>query len=382
MPENPSAVSSVVHEMYGVLENKVNSLSVILEKFDLQALAENLGHLGNKLEVTSNTMAAGVKSIHQLKQEHSVMQPTCNHADQHFQVELTQLKQDLDFTKAELVASRNSNELLMSTVKERDEMLTAIREWYERTILKHVDKDNKIAVLESANKQLEEIAVNAEEVDELKRQFEEVRAANDTYAAVNSRLSTQAAEATELIKSLTDSLSRLSQQRSLVEEEGGTIAANTAFTKNVTDSDEDEEREEVIILHDSLCGKINNTILSRENVSVRKIWAPDTEKMEEELEHVNSKVVVLEAWTRDLDSHDVDEMTARITNLVDKALTKAEKVVISNIIHREDIDDIDLKTNSINAFIDLKYRVVILGSNIAPIGTLTSQWTLDSGMTS
>ena len=53
---------------YDVLENKINSLSVVLEKFDLQTLAENLHTIGNKLEVTSNKMTANMKSISSLEE--------------------------------------------------------------------------------------------------------------------------------------------------------------------------------------------------------------------------------------------------------------------------------------------------------------------------
>ena len=40
-----------------------------------------------------------------------------------------------------------------------------------------------------------------------------------------------------------------------------------------------EEMERVTILHDSLCKMINNTILSREGIKTKKVWAPDIDKM-------------------------------------------------------------------------------------------------------
>ena len=43
----------------------------------------------------------------------------------------------------------------------------------------------------------------------------------------------------------------------------------------------------VLIFHDSLCRKINNTILSREMVDTKKVWAPDFRQMGEQLN--NSK---------------------------------------------------------------------------------------------
>ena len=125
---------------------------------------------------------------------------------------------------------------------------------------------------------------------------------------------------------------------------------------DVDDDEEEDARDEVVILHDSLCKHVNDTILSRENVNVKKIWAPNIEKMEEALDNVNSKVVVLEAFTRDLNKMDTDEMSQKIAGLVSKAATKADKVVLSTIIRREDIDDIDLRSNVVNAYMQLKYK--------------------------
>ena len=105
-----------------------------------------------------------------------------------------------------------------------------------------------------------------------------------------------------------------------------------------------------------MCKRINDSILSREEIAVRKIWAPDVEAMEEALDRVNTKVVVLQAFTRDLTKLTTDEMMLKITGLVEKALRKADKVVISTIIRREDVEDIDLKANTVNLEILKKYR--------------------------
>ena len=120
--------------------------------------------------------------------------------------------------------------------------------------------------------------------------------------------------------------------------------------------DEEETTDDVVILHDSMCRSINDTLLSRENVKVAKLWAPDIEHMEEALDRVDAKVVVLQAFTRDLDKMEVDEMCQKIAGLVSKALTKAEKVVVSSVIRREDIVDIDLKADLVNAYVNLKYK--------------------------
>ena len=126
------------------------------------------------------------------------------------------------------------------------------------------------------------------------------------------------------------------------------------------DSDDERggnnERDEVVILHDSMCKRVNNTLLSKEGVNVKKMWAPDMDAMEEALDNTNSKVVVLQAFTRDLPNMSTDEMIQRIEGLVTKAITKSDKVVVSTIIRREDIKDIGLKLNVVNDSLLWKYK--------------------------
>ena len=108
-------------------------------------------------------------------------------------------------------------------------------------------------------------------------------------------------------------------------------------------------------MHDSLCRHVNNTLLSREKVQVKKVWAPDMRQMDEALDQVNAKVVVLESWTRDLSTMNVEEMNQRMDEVITKALTKAEKVVISTIVNREDVAGIGIKVGLVNAHIILTY---------------------------
>ena len=112
----------------------------------------------------------------------------------------------------------------------------------------------------------------------------------------------------------------------------------------------------MIILHDSLCGKINDTILSREKIKTKKIWAPDLEQMETRLNEIeNTEVIVIQALTRDLGKHDINYINDRINKVVEKALTKAKNVVISTIINREDEKDNGVKAEIVNAHIKYHY---------------------------
>ena len=101
-------------------------------------------------------------------------------------------------------------------------------------------------------------------------------------------------------------------------------------------------KTDVVILHDSLCKNIKNTIMSRENIGVDMIWAPDFKQSTWKLHELSKqKVIVLEALTCDVGRKSVDVITEEIRDIVDLALTKGEKVVINQVIHREDIPGIN-----------------------------------------
>ena len=389
----PLPVPPVIDNRYDIMENKMNSLSVILEKFDLQSLAENLNQLGNKLETTSNNVVASMKEVKQLKKEQSEAVPIQHDGfqSQQFQEELNLVRKDLEFSQKELSASRIWNELLMKELSDRDAALETLRDRFEKNIEKHGEKDKIIATLEAANKQLRDantttnkersLAVHrwGERNESLVREKEElsvqVEQLNERIAdftskyeqsmEINSLLKSQLDEAVELNKSLQTSFNRLSTRRNVRSSgspESDETSDNNADANadvhggyNDDDEEEDAEKDVVIILHDSMCKRVNPTLLSKEKIEVKKVWAPDMNKMEEALDRVNSNVVVLESWTRDLERMEVADINQRIRDIVSKALTKAEKVVITTIINRTDVRDIDLKVDSVNSFIKLNY---------------------------
>ena len=95
--------------------------------------------------------------------------------------------------------------------------------------------------------------------------------------------------------------------------------------------------------------------MSKEKVNVKKVWAPDMVHMDAALDEVNAKVIVLQAWTRDVSKLSVEDMNVKMTEVINKALTKADKVVVSTIVNRHDVPDIHLKVNTVNASLLLKY---------------------------
>ena len=114
-----------------------------------------------------------------------------------------------------------------------------------------------------------------------------------------------------------------------------------------------------------MCGKINNTLCSRENINVHKIWAPKIENVLEEIDALdeNIDVIVIHSMTNDLQDKNVDDLVDLTSTAVDKGLCKAKKVVISSIINRDDDLLISTKAAAVNAIIRFKFvnnpRVVL-----------------------
>ena len=88
----------------------------------------------------------------------------------------------------------------------------------------------------------------------------------------------------------------------------------------------------------------------------KKIWAPNLEEMEKSLDEIeNTEIIVVQAFTRDIGNLEVHEMNDRINEIVTKALTKAQKVVVSTIVNREDKQHVGVKAELVNAHIKYTY---------------------------
>ena len=362
-----------------ILEHKVNSILVALEKFDISTLAENLNGLGMKIEQTNNNLTGNVRAIQKMKkeQEASAIEVKLGNNEQ-LPDELQRLQSSLETAKKELLASQTSNELLISSITERDKTLGTIREKFDKNVQKVNERDRRATILENENcvlndtnrsltnekaKMSEQWSAKAQslsrerdqcfkKLEEVQNRLIDVSQRYDTTVEVNNTLKEQIKELVELNKTLQASISDISTRRILQPRE------RVFNDENEEEEEENEDdRDEVIIFHDSMCKNVNESLLSREQINVKKVWAPDIVRMEEALDTTNAKVVVLAAFTRDLgNGMEVDEMNQKIAGLVSKALTKADKVVLSTIIRREDIDDIDLKADLVNAHMILKYK--------------------------
>ena len=123
------------------------------------------------------------------------------------------------------------------------------------------------------------------------------------------------------------------------------------------DNDRISDTPSIILFHDSLCRTINNTMMSRENISMSKIWAPTMDAVQREVMGLESEVdaIVIHSLTRKVGDVSPEDLTSITYETVDKCLTKAGKVIISLIVDREDDPMIRIKAEAVNAMIKLKY---------------------------
>ena len=68
-----------------------------------------------------------------------------------------------------------------------------------------------------------------------------------------------------------------------------------------------------------------------------------------------TEAIVVQAFTRAIDKLKIDDIYKHIDNVVVKAKTKAKKVVIPTIVHREDIPNLGRSIDMVNAYIYYKY---------------------------
>ena len=121
----------------------------------------------------------------------------------------------------------------------------------------------------------------------------------------------------------------------------------------------------VLLMHDSICGKINNTICSKENIDVEKVWAPNVSKLSEEIDKIenNVDVIVIHTMTNDLKDKSVENISNEMSQAVEQGLAKTKKIILSTIVSRDDDETLNAKAAAVNANIKVKFlsnpRVII-----------------------
>ena len=171
----------------------------------------------------------------------------------------------------------------------------------------------------------------------------------------------------DIISILTEQLKEANESKNKLENNLSTListnkAVNVSYAnKCKVTATEDQENEtgepKVILLHDSMCKDINETILSKEKVNFKKTKASTLEEMSNAIDRMEGKVdvIILQALTRDLSKFKIMEVGSKLNTLVEKAAMKAKSVVIPTVVKREDDERINMMADVINANIKYVY---------------------------
>ena len=100
---------------------------------------------------------------------------------------------------------------------------------------------------------------------------------------------------------------------------------------------------------------MNPTILSREKITTKKMWALTLADVQKELtETPKSDAVILQPLTRSLNNTSAEDSINQTTETIEMCSAKVDRVVLSTIISRDDDPIVDAKADLVNA--NLTYK--------------------------
>ena len=215
---------------------------------------------------------------------------------------------------------------------------------------------SSITHLENENKHSTTNTINNIQLENLDKLISKLRNKNES---LRSRETDSIAEIDKLRKSVSNLKTRNTQHQN-----------DDTTTRHVPKA----KSKDIIFLHDSLGKAINDTLLSREKVSVEKVLTYTLEKASEKLHTLNNNVsqtdkpraIVVHVGTNNLDD-EPDVIVGKLDSLINTCKSIAPKVVISNIVTRADNHLKNYKVDLVNAMINMKYHkdkaVVICRNN-------------------
>ena len=110
---------------------------------------------------------------------------------------------------------------------------------------------------------------------------------------------------------------------------------------------DNSERPNVVIFHDSLMNTIKDTMMIKEKVDITKIWSPTLEETQAKIDEIDpTDRIVIQGITRQVADFSPDDLASLVFDTVEKCLTKAEKVLVSLIVDREDDPEYRAKTEA------------------------------------
>ena len=383
MPAKPKNPSEEQEGRYEQLEKKVSESCEVVGKYDIprvadkiQAVYENIFKINNEFKENTTLLGKSKSTL-----ENSINLNEKSSYDRG-------LKEKADSQASELQALKASETLLLESLREKDKLVTnlmndkdkhlkSINELnsdnqslrsqsgrYANIESERLSLENMVAGLKDENKRLNAVLSDLKSscssrennLDlQCQKQQTEIRSKQDIINVMDAAMN-------KLQENLSEALKRDSAPLPSV----SVTPSPTTVASNITTTSRDSSTRDngspvtpnVVLFHDSICNNINTTMMNRENVTITKKWGPTLRDIQEQVVDINfchADRIVLQCLTREVGDMSTEDFTELTFDTVEKCLTKADKVIVSLIVDREDNYETRAKAEAANAMIKLKY---------------------------
>ena len=362
------------------LESKMDALSETIEKYNLSSIADRMLEMYTNMNKTNRSFTDATSvlnktkdSMEKLVNAHQLTQPSLSNVDDE------ELNQKVKEKEEQLQAMRAAESLLNRSIAEKDKIINTL----------FTDKQKHVGRIDELHGENQRLSSNLERLlkieeekiwfqNEVEKTKHEVVRLNEVIGSMQRGKRERENELELQCRSLRTEVN--SKQQTLEDLQIAFKGLETSIAK-VADgksqrqsqplnrpktfvTEEDDEisnttnpSPKVVIYHDSLCKPINDTIMVREKVEVKKIWAPTLSDIENKLSEQTEppSCIVIQALTREVDKKDPAEYVSEITSTVEMGLTKTERIVLCLIVDREDSDLARNRVKAVNGLLQVQY---------------------------
>ena len=362
------------------LESKMDALSETIEKYNLSSIADRMLEMYTNMNKTNRsfTDATSVFNktkdlIEKLVNAHQLTQPSLSNVDDE------ELNQRVKEKEEQMQAMRAAESLLNRSIVEKDKIINTL----------FTDKQKHIGRIDELHGENQRLSSNLERLlkieeekiwfqNELEKTKHEVVRLNEVIGRMQRGKHERENELELQCRSLRTEVN--SKQQTLEDLQIAFKGLETSIAKvadgksqrqsqpsnrpNAVVTEEDDDisnttnpSPKVVIYHDSLCKPINDTIMVREKVEVKKIWAPTLSDIKNDLPKQTEppSCIVIQALTREVDKKNPADYVSDIISTVEMGLTKTEKIVLCLIVDREDSELARNRVKAVNGLLQVKY---------------------------
>ena len=364
-----------------LLETRVSQLCDLVDKYDLRSIADKVQSVYTNLEKANNRFTENVALLNRA-------QTKLEEFDTHFEIgprntNISELEGRLKANNEEVKSLRATENLLLESIAEKDKKIAVLTDQKEKHINIINDMNNTIQVMQ--NKMHEEGVMESK----LRDVSMENVSLTDEIINVNKRITDGdyhlnmlkenmncKQEIINILKEQLDSLHTtnkslennltlsLENYRIHESKRDMSITANLEPSSGMVKSTE----RKIVLFHDSLCKGINESIMKNENVSTTKTWAPYLTEIQGKVQDMERvEAIVIESMTRHLRDMETNAIVELAADTVAACLEKADKVIISSLIKRDDEKEYTEKAEKVNVNLRYKYlndpRVLICSND-------------------